>query len=277
MDVVLKAYKDQVHNDVFNRRKNKPEAIMFSYQPVTYKLKHQIRNRRSKHTVSSAARTSSWLNDLFSWAKDSISGLLSSKPEQTSTTNSSISQVDAPVDVNGTIMLLDVFIRKITGQKYKSSQENSAILLEAQAYTLNIMKTFEEVVEQAALKSGISMHRLNIDLIELQKEVTGKIMSRKFNEIAKVLSSRIEKACPGREAGCPSKLSVKKFHKFIATFNKKLNVSLNQSIHQMLHNENNVLNMDNTKEQSLSLFGPKTKLDDILITGNIRKFVAGRT
>lgn len=82
-------------------------------------------------------------------------------------------------------------------------------------------------------------------------------MGGKFNEISGVLSSYVEKACTGREAG---KLSPKKFDKFMATFNNKLDVSLNQSIHQMLHNENNVLKMDNIKEpQSLGLSGPRTR------------------
>lgn len=122
---------------------------------------------------------------------------------------------------------------------------------------MNITKGFEKVIEQAARDSKISTHRLNIDFVEIQKEITGKIMGGKFNGISGVLSSYVEKACTGREAG---KLSPKKFDKFMATFNNKLDVSLNQSIHQMLHNENNVLKMDNIKEpQSLGLSGPRTR------------------
>ncbi|WP_386086930.1 ankyrin repeat domain-containing protein [Wolbachia endosymbiont (group A) of Norellia spinipes] len=178
------------------------------------------------------------------------------------------------VDFNGTIMLLDLLIRKVTGQKYISTVDQSISPLEAQGYALNITKEFEKVVEQAGLKSGVSMHRLNIDYMEMQKEITRKVMSGKFNEISGILKSYVEKACPDEEAG---KLSPKKFEKFMATFNNKLDVSLNQSIHQMLHNENNVLKMDNIKEpQSLGLSGPRTRLDDVLIAGNARELVAGR-
>ncbi|WP_341817576.1 hypothetical protein [Wolbachia endosymbiont (group A) of Pherbina coryleti] len=97
-------------------------------------------------------------------------------------------------------------------------------------------------------------------------------MGGKFNEISGIVKSQIEKACPGGEAGCPGKLSLKKFDKFMLEFNSRLNVVLNQSIHQMLHNENNVLKMDNIKEsQSLGLSGPRTRLDDVLIVGNPRE------
>lgn len=154
--------------------------------------------------ASSGTRPSSWINDLFGWVKSSIGELLGSRaalPEKTFT-QSSISQISAPIDVNGTIMLLDILIRKVTGQKYVSTADQYISPLEAQGYTLNITKGFEKVVEQAALKSGISMHRLNIDYMGMQKEITRKVMSGKFNEISGILK--------------------KKFDKFIAQFNKGL-------------------------------------------------------
>ncbi len=138
--------------------------------------------------ASSGTRPSSWINDLFGWVKSSIGGLLGSRaalPEKTFT-QSSISQISAPIDVNGTIMLLDMLIRKATGQKYISTVDQSISPLEAQGYALNITKGFEKVVEQAGLKSGVSMHRLNIDYMGMQKEITRKVMSGKFNEISGV-------------------------------------------------------------------------------------------
>ncbi|WP_353286572.1 latrotoxin-related protein [Wolbachia endosymbiont (group A) of Crataerina pallida] len=122
--------------------------------------------------------------------------------------------------------------------------------LEAQGYALNITKGFEKVVEQAGLKSGVLMHRLNIDFVEIQKEVTGKIMSGKFDEISGILKSYIKKACTGGEAG---KLSPKKFDKFMVQFNSRLNVVLNQPIQQMLHNENGTLEVGGAKKQQMSL------------------------
>ncbi|WP_264377698.1 ankyrin repeat domain-containing protein [Wolbachia endosymbiont (group B) of Philonthus cognatus] len=197
--------------------------------------------------ASSGTRPSSWINDLFGWVKSSIGGLLGFRaalPEKTFT-QSSISQISAPIDVNGTIMLLDLLIRKVTGQKYISTVDQSISPLEAQGYALNITEGFERVVEQAGLKSGVSMHRLNIDYMGMQKEITRKVMSGKFNEISGILKSYVEKACPGEEAG---KLSPKKFEKFIAQFNKGL---LNQSIEQILHNRDGTLEVDGAKQMSL--------------------------
>ncbi|OAB79342.1 hypothetical protein WSTR_05300 [Wolbachia endosymbiont of Laodelphax striatellus] len=199
--------------------------------------------------ASSGARTSSWINDFVGWVKNSI-GKLSSKSKETSSTASSISQVNTQIDVDGTIMLLDLLIRKVTGQKYISTVDQPISPLEAQGYALNITKGFEKVVEQAGLKSGVLMHRLNIDFVEIQKEVTGKIMSGKFNEISGILKSYVEKACTGGEAG---KLSPKKFDKFMVQFNSRLNVVLNQPIQQVLHNENGTLEVGGAKKQQMSL------------------------
>ncbi|WP_264377026.1 ankyrin repeat domain-containing protein [Wolbachia endosymbiont (group B) of Ochlodes sylvanus] len=258
------------------RRKRLHHHGDYNSHHLSRKLRSIDSSNQPEIVASSGARPSSWINDLFGWVKSSIGGLLGSRaalPEKTFT-QSSISQISAPIDVNGTIMLLDLLIRKVTGQKYISTVDQSISPLEAQGYALNITKEFEKVVEQAGLKSGVSMHRLNIDYMEMQKEITRKVMSGKFNEISGILKSYVEKACPDEEAG---KLSPKKFEKFMATFNNKLDVSLNQSIHQMLHNENNVLKMDNIKEpQSLGLSGPRTRLDDVLIAGNARELVAGR-
>ncbi|WP_264338859.1 ankyrin repeat domain-containing protein [Wolbachia endosymbiont (group A) of Cheilosia soror] len=149
------------------------------------------------------------------------------------------------VDFNGTITLFDLLIRRVTGQKYISTADQSISPLEAQGYALNITKRCEKVVEQAGLKSGVSMHRLNIDYMGMQKEITRKVMSGKFNEISGILKSYVEKACPDEEAG---KLSPKKFEKFITQFNKGL---LNQSIEQILHNRNGRLEVDDAKQMSL--------------------------
>ncbi|XPQ42120.1 ankyrin repeat domain-containing protein [Wolbachia endosymbiont of Rhagoletis indifferens] len=215
--------------------------------------------------TSSAIKPSSWINDLFNWVKGSVGGLLNSKPtlsKETSNTSSPISQVDAKMDVNGTIILLDVLVRKVTGQRYISTVDQSISPLEAQGYVLNITKGFEKVVEQDGLKSGVSMHRLNIDFVEIQKEVTGKIMSGKFDEISGILNSYLEEACPGREAGCPGKLSPKKFDKFIAQFNKGL---LNQSIEQILHNRDGRLEVDDAKQMSLE---PQSYLSNASVHSN---------
>ncbi|GKS79063.1 MULTISPECIES: ankyrin repeat domain-containing protein [unclassified Wolbachia] len=234
------------------RRKRLHHHGDYNSHHLSRKLRSIDSSNQPEIVASSGARPSSWINDLFGWVKSSIGGFRAALPEKTFT-QSSISQISAPIDVNGTIMLLDLLIRKVTGQKYISTVGQSISPLEAQGYTLNITKEFEKVVEQAGLKSGVSMHRLNIDFVEIQKEVTGKIMSGKFDEISGVLSSYLEKACPGREAGCPGKLSPKKFDKFMNIFDNKLDIALNQSIQQILHGGDGKLEIRGVEKQEMSL------------------------
>jgi hypothetical protein len=88
------------------------------------------------------------------------------------------------------------------------------------------------------------------------KEITKKVIGGKFNEIPEVLSSYVEKACSSREAG---KLSPKKFDKFMIEFNKRLDLIVNQSMQQILNNRESALEVNNVKEQQLSL-EPKSYL-----------------
>ncbi|MFP3026896.1 MAG: ankyrin repeat domain-containing protein [Wolbachia sp.] len=166
------------------------------------------------------------------------------------------------IDNNGILLLLDVFIRKITGQKYISTVVQSISPLEAQGYALNIIEEFEKVVEQAALKSGISIHRLNIDCVEMQKEVTAKITGGKFNEISGFLNSYVEQACHDRETG---KLSPKKFNKFMIVFNKELDLIVNQSMQQILHNRDSTLEVE---EQQINL-EPQSYLSNTSVQGHL--------
>ncbi|WP_179947101.1 latrotoxin-related protein, partial [Wolbachia endosymbiont of Bemisia tabaci] len=138
--------------------------------------------------------------------------------------------------------------------------------LEAQGYALNIIEEFEKVVWQAGLKSGVSMHRLNIDYMGMQKEITRKVMSGKFDEVSGILSSYVEKAFPGREAGYPGKLSERRFNEFMIKFNKGLDVTLNQSIEQILHNGDDRLEVDSAKQMSLE---PQSYLSNASIQGHL--------
>ncbi|WP_406832882.1 MULTISPECIES: RHS repeat-associated core domain-containing protein [unclassified Wolbachia] len=152
-----------------------------------------------QQVTSRANKTSSWINDLFGWVKSSVSGLLGSKPalpKKTSNTTNSISQVDAKMDVNGTIMLLDVLVRKVTGQKYISTVDQSISPLEAQGYALSIIERFEKVLNETAIKSGISVTNLNFDPVEVQSAIAGQIISENFSKIPKILYSFAKEACP---------------------------------------------------------------------------------
>ncbi|GFY65363.1 tRNA nuclease WapA [Trichonephila inaurata madagascariensis] len=230
--------------------------------------------------ASGASKSFLWINGLFSWAKGKGSLLMSgvvnslwpaSVTEETSSdfaTQDNLNLIDySRVDMNGTILLLDTFIRKITGQKYVSTADQPISLLEAQDYALNITEGFEKLVKQAGKDSKISIHRLDIDFMGMHKEITGKIMGGKFDEISGILNSYVEKACPGREAGCPGKLSLKKFDKFITEFNKRLDVVLNQPMQQILSRDS-TLKASNVKEQQISL-EPRSYLNGTSVQGHL--------
>uniref|UniRef100_UPI0033405B6F latrotoxin-related protein n=1 Tax=Wolbachia endosymbiont (group B) of Pilophorus perplexus TaxID=3066160 RepID=UPI0033405B6F len=196
VSVVKKGHKDQVYNDVFNRTKNDSE-VMVSDQLRRHRHEHSRQRIRNRRMVSSnGIKPSSWINDLFGWMKSSVSGLLGSKSEETSSTPSSISQVDAQIDVNGTIILLDVLIRKVTDQKYISTVDQSISPLEAQGHALSIIERFEKVLNETAIKSGISVTNLNFDPAVVQSAIIGKIRNGKFSEVSKTLYSFAKKACP---------------------------------------------------------------------------------
>ncbi len=100
------------------------------------------------------------------------------------------------MDVNGTIMLLDVLVRKFTGKQYIFAVDQSIPLLEARSYALNITNRFEKVLNKTAIKSGISLINLNFDPVAVQSAIIGKIINGKFSEIAKTLYSFAKEACP---------------------------------------------------------------------------------
>ncbi|APR97793.1 ankyrin repeat domain-containing protein [Wolbachia endosymbiont of Folsomia candida] len=149
--------------------------------------------------TSSATRTSSLINDLFGWVKGSIGGLFNSRsalPEN-NTTQGSLSQIDARVNVDGTILLLDVFIRKVTGKKPISTEGQSISLLEAQGYASSITLGFDTLLKRTARSCGIQDNNSNFNPIEVQSTIVGQIRRNdKLSEISKTLYSSAKKAYP---------------------------------------------------------------------------------
>ncbi|WP_339047305.1 latrotoxin-related protein [Candidatus Mesenet endosymbiont of Phosphuga atrata] len=295
VNVVKKEHKDQVYNDVFNHTKSSPE-VTSSNQLMAHKHRHkqQTRHRRSENITSSAARPSSWINSCIAWMKAKSSLLTSSiinpigrwliddqdinasskNKSYDSVTQNNLKAVDfSQIDVNGTILLADVLLAKRgKRQIYASSMDQGLSQSQTLSSTLNIGRVFKEAVKKAALKSGISERRLNIDFVEIEKmekEINNKIVRGRFDEISKILKSYAEKACPRTEKGSAGMLSPKKFNKFMAEFN---NLSLDQSMQKILYNsKNNVLEDNGVQKQqrnsNLENKKPKSYLDNIATQG----------
>ncbi|WP_374699517.1 ankyrin repeat domain-containing protein [Wolbachia endosymbiont (group A) of Limnophora tigrina] len=222
--------KDKNHTDVIN-----------FLTPKTSRKRRDVSNEQEFSAASGSTRITSWINDYIAWIKDSASEFIGNIPFKSTTslltnniqvdygtspkkqstyesedsTKTTISQID----FNGTIALLDVFVRRFTGEKYPSFQGASLSQLEVLGYALNITQAFEKAIEQAAKGSGISMHRLSIDFVEVQEEITKKVVGGRFDEISGVLNSYVEKSCSNVKGG---KFSPKKFDRFITAFNNEL-------------------------------------------------------
>ncbi|WP_341817238.1 ankyrin repeat domain-containing protein [Wolbachia endosymbiont (group A) of Agelastica alni] len=156
----------------------------------------------NQQATSGASKPSSWIN-AFAHIVDAVKGVSQfisspfkpaidmehSQPSKAMTTQG--------VDANGTLLLLDVFIRKITGQKYISTADQPTISLpEAECHASDIINGFEKVLKETAVKSGISVTNLNFDPIKLQSDIVGQLINGKFSEISKTLYSSVKQACP---------------------------------------------------------------------------------
>ncbi|WP_157956387.1 ankyrin repeat domain-containing protein [Wolbachia endosymbiont of Folsomia candida] len=209
--------------------------------------------------TSSAIRASSLINDLFGWVKGSIGGLFNSRaalPEN-NTTQSSLSQVDVQVNVDGTIMLLDLLIRKVTGQKFISSEDHSLSLLNAQGYALNITEKFEQVLNETAIKTGISVTNLNFNPVPVSSAIAQHLRSGNFSEISKTLYSSAKEACPEFKQTC----------KFLNYLDDRLKEVLAEKEVELLLEKQKPINVDTLSQVKpvLQEDKPKSLLGDVAI------------
>ncbi len=113
-------------------------------------------------------------------------------------TSSSIANLPniSQVNVNGTIMLFNLFIRKAIGEKHISSADKSKSLslLEAQGYALSITEDFEKLVKRTARSCGIQDK--NFNPLVIQSAIVGQLMSDTFSGISKTLYSAAKNAYP---------------------------------------------------------------------------------
>ncbi|XP_015908309.3 alpha-latrocrustotoxin-Lt1a-like [Parasteatoda tepidariorum] len=80
------------------------------------------------------------------------------------------------MDVNGALLLLDLFVRKVTNEKYNSAVIGSESLLDARARALNITDNLQKIVEMAG-NDG--------DLFDIHSKIYKAIMSGNDNKLVK--------------------------------------------------------------------------------------------
>ncbi|WP_157956383.1 ankyrin repeat domain-containing protein [Wolbachia endosymbiont of Folsomia candida] len=224
--------------------------------PVMEDGNHSVEEK----ATSSAIRTSSLINDLFGWVKGSIGGLFNSRTIESEKTSSSTAK-DLPnisqVDVDGIILLLDVFIRKITGKKPISTEGKSMFLLEAQGHALNITTKFEQVLNETAVKSGISVTNLKFNQVATSSAIVGQIRNGNFSEISKTLYSSAKEASP----------EFKQTDKFLDRLKNNIEEVLAEKEVELLVGKQKPINVDRLPKAKpvLQEDKPKSLLSDLAI------------
>ncbi|KLT22217.1 collagen triple helix repeat protein [Wolbachia endosymbiont of Armadillidium vulgare str. wVulC] len=187
--------------------------------------KREISNPSVKN---GAGRPISWINvfanTIVDTAKNASQFIFSSfKPAiDYSNFQSTKAMITQSADIDGTLLLLDVLIRKITGQKYISTTDQSVSPLEALGYALNITGEFEKVLKHAAVKSGISFKNLSFNPVSVQSAIVKQIRSGNFSKIPGILCSFAEEACP----------NCKQADKFLVTFKDGIKKTLESNKQQ---------------------------------------------
>jgi len=147
----------------------------------------------------------------FDWIQGKVANVLTTE----ATNSSNLLQVDP----NSTMSLLDIIIRKFTGQKLVPTATDTGFSEKQRlGYTLSINDNFEKAVRYAAKESGIPIRSLDVDFFKVFEEIYTNIDSGKFYQIPEVLSSYAKKACIDEQIG------TQKCNKFIDAFEKKLSI-----------------------------------------------------
>ncbi|XP_071444003.1 alpha-latrotoxin-Lg1a-like [Hetaerina americana] len=98
------------------------------------------------------------------------------------------------MDVNGILLLLDTFIRKITGQQCISTEDQSIPVLEARGFALNIITEFKLVLKYTAKKSGVLVNKSHLNYFKIYQALEGKMIRGELSKIPTILYSVIEKS-----------------------------------------------------------------------------------
>ncbi|MGL9759483.1 MAG: hypothetical protein ACR5LA_12405 [Wolbachia sp.] len=166
--------------------------------------------------TSGASRPSSWINVFANTIVGAITGAFQSVSSSAIDHQPPKAITTQGIDISGTLSLLDVFIRKITGQKYISTAEQPASPSEMLGCSSQIAEEFEEVLKHAAVKSGISVKNLSFNLVSVQSAIFQHINNGQYSKIPKSLYSFAKGACP----------NYKQTDKFLAIFKDSMERTL---------------------------------------------------
>ncbi|WP_341790187.1 hypothetical protein [Rickettsia endosymbiont of Polydrusus tereticollis] len=175
-------------------------------------------------TSTASSMPSSPMNNMINWFKTNVVGVLlsnvlnpvnkinwftaeniksssidaaqiaDSRTNNTTENSASIKSVDyGQFNLNDSLTLADLIIRKITKVKPYITKEEPLNLLELQAQVLNIIAGFEEILEEYAQEKDILMAELEFDPITLQMQLISEIVNGNHSNIVEILSKSLEK------------------------------------------------------------------------------------
>ncbi len=133
------------HEPLFVDSGNQPEVTVRENVSKNLLQNDEVDYNKGRAT-SGASKPSFWIDavksvsQFISFSFKPTIGVEHSQPSKAITTVQGI-------DMNGTLFSLDVFTKKIIGQKYIFTVDQSMFPLEAQGYALNIIENFEKSVE----------------------------------------------------------------------------------------------------------------------------------
>lgn len=247
IDTVKKEYNHRIYKNVFDQVKSvntsAKTASFHSSETRKRKSKHGRYKRKisswcSENGRNSATRSAySWINELFSWMTKKKNKFLTTSSVNINLLTgwffgsknaamqlgekeycSSINEGDSKtgyflqsIDFNGWILLTDVVLAKMGNRRLHTflKRDEDFSELETLGHALRIRQEFEHAVEKAAIKCGIPAISLDFDFLQIQTEISKRLMSGRLTGIDLFLTSHVEKSLAG--------LSEKEIERFMRT------------------------------------------------------------
>nr|WP_223158783.1 ankyrin repeat domain-containing protein [Wolbachia endosymbiont of Pentalonia nigronervosa] len=183
----LKIAEDNGHNAVASYLKSKGSYSNRNRRDISEnrkKYKETNNAVQEKYVTSGASIATSWLPQLVIGITQGLYNFVTAESKRENINQFNTETSIWNIDVNGIIMLFDVLVRKVTGQKYVATAEQS-VNAEAQSYALNIIEKFEQWIRD---KYGIQAGE-SINLAEMQSKIYYTIKSGNSRKIPDIFFS----------------------------------------------------------------------------------------
>jgi hypothetical protein len=177
-------YKDTTYADIFNKT-------------VTKNPRKRRNVEGYEQVTSGASQKSPWIGgfitNVIGFGRNVISSFTKSFDEREAPAKDQNFGYVKEFDVNGTIFLMDVLIRKfITKVQYSSFQNEREDYSYNQVSAIEITEQLEKLLKKAAKKSGISFQSLNFDPIKTQRNIYNFLFSGRIDKISEEITEPLK-------------------------------------------------------------------------------------